>query len=80
MSNPADVASLLTSPSLTKHKLQVMDKRSQRFGDMEYHFIYLASDAARLVLLLNEKVMIRKYIYITILNGSGVSETPRRTG
>ena len=58
MPNPANVADLLISPSLTKHKLQVMAKRSQSFSDNEYHFIYLASDAARLVLLLNEKVMI----------------------
>ena len=56
----ADVANCLTSPSLTKHKLQVITKRSQPFGEIVYHFIYLASDAARIVLLLNEKVMIKK--------------------
>ena len=57
MANPANVAELLVSASLTKYKLQVMITRSQTFGVKRYYFIYLSSDAAKMVLLLNEKVL-----------------------
>ena len=72
MSNPANVAELLDSPSLTKHKMQVMDTRFQMFGEKKYYFIYLSSDAAKLLLLLNEKVLILKKLCKPILCCEGV--------
>lgn len=58
MANLGNVADVLNSPSLTKQKLQVMLIKHQDFGDKQYHFIYLSSEAARIVILLNEEVLI----------------------
>ena len=52
----------LNSPSLKKQKFQVFKIKSQAFGDENYHYIYLSSENARILLLVNKKVFFLFFI------------------
>ena len=62
----------LNSPSLKKQKFQVFKTKSQSFGDEDYHYIYLSSENAKILLLVNKKVFFFLQFTLIILFASGV--------
>ena len=62
----------LSSPSLKKQKFQVFKIEAQAFGDEEYRYIYLSSESARILLLVNKKVFLFPHFTLIIFSDSGV--------